>query len=138
MFVHTRNAFVQFGTPELSTLQLIHGELCEMQPVTRKSVKERSTSRISYDLRQDCQRTMLAVEVGCACARNYIVLQLVMDQSTRREIDVSRAERRVFNLPGKSASGEQWQMVVDTSTDYGRKLVVLRSVLEVQMCACCA
>lgn len=57
-----------------------------------------------------------------------------MDLSTRREIDVSRTEQRIFALPGRAASGEQWQLCVDTSTDYGRKLVTLRSLLQVRAC----
>lgn len=51
--------------------------------------------------------------------------------NTVRELNVSRAETRVFSLPVQSAAGEQWQLVSQVDAEYGRKLVTLRSVIRV-------
>uniref|UniRef100_A0A914X939 Uncharacterized protein n=1 Tax=Plectus sambesii TaxID=2011161 RepID=A0A914X939_9BILA len=48
-----------------------------------------------------------------------------------REVNVSRAETRVFALPVQSSAGEQWQLVSHVESEYGRKLVTLRSIVRV-------
>jgi hypothetical protein len=52
--------------------------------------------------------------------------------STVRELDVSRAETRVFSLPVQSSAGEQWQLVSHVESEFGRKLVTLRSIVRVR------
>lgn len=44
---------------------------------------------------------------------------------------VSRAEQRVFSLPCRSHVGDQWQVVADVTSEYGRHLVTLRSPIRV-------
>uniref|UniRef100_A0A914WWB3 Uncharacterized protein n=1 Tax=Plectus sambesii TaxID=2011161 RepID=A0A914WWB3_9BILA len=51
--------------------------------------------------------------------------------NTVREVNVSRAETRVFALPVQSSAGEQWQLVSHVESEYGRKLVTLRSIVRV-------
>lgn len=73
---------------------------------------------------------MLAIEVKVMSSLRTNHLLQMMNEPTKREVDVSRAERRMFSLPGRSATGERWQLCVDITSDYGRKLVTLRSAMQ--------
>lgn len=70
----------------------------------------------------------VGLKTDCDAHKAELALRLL---ETHRNVDVHRAITRAVRLPKHADSGRQWSLVVNTEIEGGRRVVILRSMVNV-------